>query len=272
LILKVLADKKILILGFVFFVFVLAASIWSGFQAIQVAKGEMGRVGLNSSLDSLTTILTVIASLAAMSMVFVALASWGLWRRNNELAELSAKLARRADTDSATGLFNHRHFHSHLGKQLERCRRYDEKLSLIMLDLDHFKEINDLYGHQVGDRALLEIVKIIRQVFRGIDYAARYGGDEFAIVLPGTEASEALVAGERLCLEVAKSDLGLTGVDGNPVRLTISGGVADSVSGSADREALIGLADQALLFAKNLGRDRMCRHEEIRRHRIRQAV
>ncbi len=211
----------------------------------------------------LTAITIVVITAIVVSMSFVGLAALSLARRNDELTALSAKLGREADTDSVTGLFNHRHFHSWLDGQLERGRRYGESLSLLMLDIDHFKEVNDRHGHKLGDTALKELAAAIRRVFRSVDYAARYGGDEFVVAMPATGAEAAIAAAERLRREVAAIELRDT-ANGERIRLTISCGVADFPAGAEERDGLIDKADAALRAAKRHGRDQVRYHEPSR--------
>lgn len=209
---------------------------------------------IEAPFQRLTVIIVVVIAAIIVSMLFIGLAALSLARRNDELTALSVRLGREADTDGVTGLFNHRHFHLWLDGQLERGRRYGESLSLLMLDIDHFKEVNDLHGHKLGDTALKELAAAIRRVFRSIDYAARYGGDEFVVALPATGAEAAIAAAERLRREVAAIEL-RDPVNHERVRLTISCGVADFPVGAEERDGLINKADAALRNAKRHGRD-----------------
>ncbi len=211
----------------------------------------------------LTAIMIVVTTAIVGSMLFIGVAALSLARRNEELTALSAKLGREADTDGVTGLFNHRHFHAWLDGQLERGRRYGEELSLLMLDIDRFKDVNDSHGHKLGDMALIELAAAIRRVFRSIDYAARYGGDEFVVALPATGAEAAIAAAERLRQEVATIEL-QDMVSGEHIGMTISCGVADFPAGADDRDGLIGKADAALLDAKRRGRDQVIYHKPSR--------
>ncbi len=218
---------------------------------------------IEAPVRRLEAILIVVIVAIVASMSFIGLAALSLARRNEELIALSAKLGREADTDGVTGLFNHRHFHAWLDGQLERGHRYGEELSLLMLDIDRFKDINDTHGHKLGDMALKELAAAIGRVFRSIDYAARYGGDEFVVALPATGAEAAIAAAERLRQEVATIELQNL-VSGEHIGMTISCGVADFPAGADDRDGLIGKADAALLDAKRRGRDQVIYHKPSR--------
>jgi two-component system cell cycle response regulator len=171
-----------------------------------------------------------------------------------ELLGKEAELERLAITDPLTGLYNRRFFQSRLGVEIERAKRYERVLSLVMLDVDNFKEINDQRGHQFGDHVLVEVGKILTGNVRGSDIVCRYGGEEFAVLLPETPLEQTSRAAEKLrtCLKESFQE----GRD--PVALTVSLGVASYPSpGMADADDLVRRADAALYEAKGLGRDRV---------------
>jgi diguanylate cyclase (GGDEF)-like protein len=171
-----------------------------------------------------------------------------------ELLRKGAELERLAITDPLTGLYNRRFFQSRLGVEIERAKRYDRVLSLVMLDIDNFKEVNDQRGHQFGDRVLAEVGKILRENVRASDIVCRYGGEEFAVLLPETPLEQAGRTAEKLrtCLK----DGFRKGRD--RVYLTVSLGVASCPSaGVGDEIELVRRADAALYDAKGLGRDRV---------------
>lgn len=180
---------------------------------------------------------------------------------NNELQkqygelELMHKQAREmADTDMLTGLRNHGHFQQHLKWEVERAQRYGRPLTLIMLDLDYFKAVNDQFGHQKGDEVLQLVGKIIRQEVNSNGYAARYGGEEFVLVLPDSTAQTAMVVADKLRLKI-KTVEAETGLPSGFVAGSF--GVADLPHCASDADSLISAADSALLFAKRKGRNRV---------------
>lgn len=162
-------------------------------------------------------------------------------------------LVARANTDGLTELHNHRSFQEHLAVEISRAERYKHVLSVLMMDIDHFKDFNDTHGHPAGDAALKEIASIIVGSVREIDLVARYGGEEFAVILAETNCDEAVQAAERIRLAVSRHCF--YGTDGATVPLTVSIGVAQFPVHSAEREGLILAADMALYRAKSLGRN-----------------
>lgn len=162
---------------------------------------------------------------------------------------------RLANTDGLTGLYNHRYLQERLQQEIDRSRRYDRSLSLIMADLDHFKIYNDTYGHPRGDEVLIEVAHTLRRTSRTSDVVARYGGEEFTLVLPETPINEARVVAERArqCIEL----LGIGNTDDGARQVTLSAGIASYLSGIT-KEDLIAAADGALYEAKRQGRNRVC--------------
>ncbi|MHB0911974.1 MAG: diguanylate cyclase [Armatimonadota bacterium] len=171
------------------------------------------------------------------------------------LKESQDKLIQRANTDSLTDLYNHRYFQERLATEIRRSARYERPLSVIMLDIDHFKSLNDAHGHPFGDEVLCQVAAILRGESRDIDIVARYGGEEFAIVLPETDLDEGLAMAERLRIAVQRHCF--TERDGSSVPVTISLGVADYPAQSTEREGLIMAADLAMYESKSMGRNRV---------------
>ncbi len=168
---------------------------------------------------------------------------------------LQTDLKRAAITDALTGLHNHRHFVNALDSEFSRSRRYGGRLALILADLDHFKAVNDTYGHQVGDMVLRQIGRALGNAVREPDTVARYGGEEFAVIVPEATLSQAEDLAERLRLRVASLD-GPEELHGQQV--TASFGVAsDEDSQVTTPSSLVELADQALYAAKRAGRNRV---------------
>jgi len=156
-------------------------------------------------------------------------------------------------TDGLTGLYNHRHFQEQLGVEVKRAQRYDLNLSLIMIDLDHFKKFNDNYGHLEGDSLLRKISQILKSSLRETDFVARYGGEEFGVILPETNKEGASVAAERVRKTISEQTFGEVGA-----KMTVSLGVASYPDDACLRADLIKKADEALYRAKREGRNRTC--------------
>jgi len=171
----------------------------------------------------------------------------------DQLAAANVKLGELAVTDTLTGLCNRRALYAHLEREFNRSRRYGNPFSVLMLDIDHFKSVNDTWGHAVGDRVLVTVSSILKNTVRKTDFVGRYGGEEFLIVAPETPHAAGAVLGERIRRAVEE---GTSQVEGQP-RVTISIGVACSeiVSVGAS-EDLVQLADAGLYQAKDGGRNR----------------
>jgi diguanylate cyclase (GGDEF)-like protein len=161
---------------------------------------------------------------------------------------------RLADHDHLTRLDNRRSFERHLSREFQRYLRYDEHLSLMFCDLDNFKALNDRLGHQTGDSVLKQIARLMLNGFRGCDYVARWGGDEFAVILPKTTKEQALLSAERFHRNLEKHLM----KSGLAVEVGVSIGIADTKSVPVrNKEDLIALADEALFQAKKQGRNRI---------------
>ena len=177
---------------------------------------------------------------------------------------LSASLARveeLATHDSLTGLYNRRALYEHAHAELSRAARLKTSVSCIMLDVDHFKAVNDQYGHLVGDQALCLIAELLRQNKRNYDYVGRWGGEEFLVVLPATNLQEAGVVAERLRTAVAAAGLLLPEREPLPLRVSLGVTSSSTASGPVTLDELLQQADEALYQAKAAGRDRVCFYE-----------
>ena len=168
-------------------------------------------------------------------------------------------LTRISLTDPLTGLANRRCFDERLGKEIARSARYGAPLACVFFDLDHFKHINDTYGHTVGDRVLVAVAHCARQELRLADTLARYGGEEFAGLLPHVDQAGAIAVAERI--RCAVSELKLRGDNGLPIKLTVSVGIAllksDGAGNPLSNSALVAAADRAMYLAKRNGRNRV---------------
>ncbi|MCW2706548.1 MAG: diguanylate cyclase with sensor [Frankiales bacterium] len=166
---------------------------------------------------------------------------------------LHEEAQRLSITDGLTGLWNYRYFTMTIAKEIERAARFSRPLALLMLDLDHFKGVNDSFGHQRGDAVLIELAARLRSEVRDVDIVARYGGEEIVIVLPETDADGAAQLAERICVMVRRKPFGEPGVP--PVRITVSVGGAVFPRHGLAASTLLARADQALYEAKHAGRD-----------------
>jgi diguanylate cyclase (GGDEF)-like protein len=171
-----------------------------------------------------------------------------------ERINLLKKLEKMAITDALTKLYNSRHFFSEIKTEIKRNRRYSRDLSLLILDIDFFKKFNDNWGHIEGDRVLMGIGKTIKSCMRSMDTAYRYGGEEFAIILPETGIDEACVVGTRIKNNI--NDLIFEPEPGKKQSIKISIGATEIVDGE-DYTAFIKRADKALYKSKETGRDKL---------------
>jgi diguanylate cyclase (GGDEF)-like protein len=172
-------------------------------------------------------------------------------------ASLFAQIQQQALTDALTGCYNRRSFEMQLDREMQASRRQHQPLSLIMLDLDRFKQLNDSAGHDAGDGALRKLAVCFKQELRGVDSASRFGGDEFALILPEAYAEGALIVAERLRARIAEIQIPGFG------NLTASMGIATFPSQGSSRQELVVAADAALYTAKRTGRNRVCIFEVI---------
>jgi diguanylate cyclase (GGDEF)-like protein len=170
-------------------------------------------------------------------------------------AQMHSAVARAAQTDALTGIANRGALMERLERELDRSRRYERSLTVLFFDLDRFKNINDTYGHQFGDRMLRELARIATQNVRSIDLVGRYGGEEFVAVLPETDGAQALIVAERIRTAVAARRFTLD--SGEEVRATVSAGIAVFPDNGTTMDTLLRVADTALYAAKAGGRNRI---------------
>ena len=236
-------------------------NIWHGYYYIEgIFKLATGLISLTTAivLWKLTPKILLLPSATTLAQ-----RNEELLKAKQELLEinqtLEVKIAERtnqlhveANTDYLTGINNRRAIIKFLETEIERCSRYKRPCSIMMLDLDYFKQVNDQHGHQVGDDILVLVANAISDACRLADHVGRYGGEEFLIVLPETSEPEALELAERIRQTIAtlKLDIGLT--------LTVSIGVASlSLETEVDSHAFIKQADDAVYKAKELGRNQV---------------
>lgn len=173
-----------------------------------------------------------------------------------ELLQANVKLREMAFRDGLTGLYNYRYFQELMDREVSRSQRYHLALSLILFDIDHFKKVNDTYGHPAGDEVLRQLAELVQETMRITDIVVRYGGEEFAVILPSTDLGGCKVFATRLRRRVEEMEMVVNGIS---IRITISAGVTgyDPTQKQLDKSMLINSADSALYKAKNNGRNRV---------------
>ena len=172
----------------------------------------------------------------------------------HQLERRNRELERRATCDGLTGLYNRSYFQKRLREEVERGHRYARRVGLVLIDIDRFKELNDSRGHLAGDHALTTVASSIRHDVREVDVAVRYGGDEFAIVLPETAAEGGLRVAERIRSGIERANIPMVGYPG---RITLSIGIATFPDDATDETDLIEKADRALYQSKRRGRNQI---------------
>ena len=178
----------------------------------------------------------------------------GVAVNKRQLESANTKLQELALRDGLTGLLNRRYWESCLEREFARHQRYDNPVSLVIFDIDHFKRVNDTYGHQTGDEVIRETARITSQLVRETDFAGRYGGEEFVVLLPGTTLDGAAQFAERLRSSIERQQLDY---QGSPLTFTISLGVATLTDDMAGYLTLLERADKALYQSKEGGRNQV---------------
>jgi len=171
-----------------------------------------------------------------------------------ERIQMLGKLQKLAITDGLTKLYNSRYFYNQIDLEVDRSNRYHHALSLLLLDIDHFKVYNDTYGHLEGDKVLVRIGEVIKSCLRKMDTAYRYGGEEFTVILPETNGQEAVKVSERIRFSIEKEVFSPD--SGKEIKVTISIGVTEYITGERI-SALVERADRAMYLSKENGRNRI---------------
>lgn len=171
--------------------------------------------------------------------------------------------------DKLTGLFNRRYFDEAYEQQVALAKRYQENFTVLFLDIDNFKLINDHYGHRAGDKVLQEIATVISDEKRNSDLAARYGGEEFVLLLTHTDNAKAYIFAERLRKRVEEHDFSL---EGDTVKITLSGGIASFPFNSQNPSQLLQMADRAMYLSKGAGKNRITHYREEKRRYLRVQI
>ncbi len=184
----------------------------------------------------------IVALLCVVTLIYIL--------RERRYRQLIKNLYMQAITDGLTGLSNHTHFLGRLQEEVDRAGRYRHPLSLLMIDLDHFKSYNDTFGHQHGDELLRQIAHVLRTSLRRVDMTARYGGEEFVVILPETNLEGAIVVAERLRSRISEMVVAKR-------QVTVSVGVSATGGGDGalSPSLLLRLADEAMYESKNGGRN-----------------
>lgn len=223
-----------------------------------MTAGYLGAVTLARPTGVRPEVEAILAGVFFVTNLFAAIVLGRIRRQRLALADARAELARLVYTDPLTGLPNRRHFAERFEAEVARVARYGGSFSLAVLDCDYFKGYNDRHGHPAGDDALRELAFLLRDQLRASDSVARLGGEEFAVLMVGTDPAGAAVVAERLRARIAGHVFGATGDT-----LTVSIGIASAPEDARTPDALFRLADQALYAAKALGRDRVAVASEV---------
>jgi diguanylate cyclase (GGDEF)-like protein len=171
-----------------------------------------------------------------------------------ENARLYSQMQQLAIIDSLTGIFNRRHFFALASKELQRAIRYKKDLSILMIDIDHFKQVNDTHGHRVGDQVLQAVAQLCSRALRKVDLIGRYGGEEFVVLLPETNLEKAKITAERMCQKIAEAEFPTSQ---GAMKTTASFGVTSMQPEGETLESLLDRSDKALYLAKQNGRNRV---------------
>ncbi len=204
--------------------------------------------------------VTILSILGSLMLLLGGIASYVMGQLALQTAndvKNMAILQHESITDALTGLKNRRYFDQRMSEEVALSLRHKLPLSLMLLDVDHFKKINDTYGHQIGDEVLFTLAKLISGMVRDSDIVARYGGEEIAIITPRTNKEEAALLAERLRDLIEKTTVAMVGTTQEVVQVTVSLGICSLSAVITDKDALLEESDQALYLAKKYGRNRV---------------
>jgi two-component system cell cycle response regulator len=218
-------------------------------QTLNIHKERLGNISVFNdreySINNKNTLATIGKDLAVVVKLML------LYEENERLSI----------TDGLTKVHNRRYFNAQIEKEFEKAKRYNSKLTLIMLDIDHFKLLNDTYGHQQGDMVLIHLARILKDNVRNIDLIARYGGEEFAVLMSGSDKKEGAIVAEKLRKKIEAYPFPALQKGAGPLKSTISLGVAEYSADMNSTDDLIKSADSVLYKAKEDGRNRVKVHE-----------
>ncbi|WP_176785938.1 GGDEF domain-containing protein [Propionivibrio dicarboxylicus] len=226
---------------------------------VKVPDYPLVAIATSSLDDTLSEWHTKATGLVAFGIAATLAGIAVLWRLRSSLRYLDStqrELMAQANIDDLTQIANRRFFMLHSSQELERCLRYERPLSLLIYDVDHFKRINDDYGHETGDLTLKAITQAVQDELRATDLQARIGGEEFAVLLPETGLSKAVEVAERLRARIEK--MTYVNMDKRDAPITVSVGIAAYANGNETLDELIARTDRALYRAKAGGRNRVC--------------
>jgi diguanylate cyclase (GGDEF)-like protein len=235
------------------------------FALLGVLTGLLAPVGLFAYAmvrGSAPDPLAIFAAMALGGAATLGVAGWMIGKREDALSDSNVRLKRisqelraQSITDPLTGIPNRRLLDDQLARELAQAIRYGTPLALVMVDIDHFKTLNDRYGHRVGDDVLRRVAGVLDQQKRAGDFVARYGGEEFVAILPHTNRSQAAAWAERVRRAIGEARV--TAPDGGLAGATASFGVAELDPDAPEADRLVEAADAALYEAKRAGRDRV---------------